>query len=97
MSFNNHPICHNYNKLRPLGVSPNVVMALHQDYNATDCLQNVDIALIHALKGNIGGDDLIWFVSAEYTAHCKAIYDTLSVQKLMLQNFWIVSCILLCM
>ena len=65
-------------------------MALHQDYEAINYLQSVDMTLISTLREQIGGDDLLWFVSKEYAAHCRATYDTLHIQKPTLQNDWII-------
>jgi hypothetical protein len=88
--FNNHPIHHNRNKLLPLGVSPNMAYATFKDYGAINCLQQVDIAVVHRLKESIGGENLVQFVSPEYAAWCRTVYETLGIQKVTLQNVWII-------
>ncbi|KAF8591821.1 hypothetical protein K439DRAFT_1656506 [Ramaria rubella] len=57
--FNNHCVRKDHVKKNPSSVSPNVAMALPHKYNGQNCFQIVDTTLIHQLKEELGGADLI--------------------------------------
>ena len=69
-------------------VSPNVAYELFKKYMGEDCLQPVDSKVIHALMEELGGKDLILFVSHEYATKASVICDTLGLCDLNLQNAW---------
>lgn len=71
-------------------MSPNVAFVTHQEYGAVNCLQVVNMDVVHTLKEELGGSDLVRFVSCEYATHCQTILDTLGVCKLTLQNVWVI-------
>jgi hypothetical protein len=86
--FNNHVVRLDRNKHIPSGVAPNVAYSLHEQYGGEDCLQPVDRAVIRQLMTDLGGEDLIRFVSAEYAARAQAVFELLGIQDLTLQNVW---------
>jgi hypothetical protein len=88
LRFNSHPVRHDYNKMLPSGVLPNVAMATYQEYGATYCLQKVKMDIIRAFKQELGGDMLVRFVLPEFVARCQAVFDTLEIQTLSFQNVW---------
>ena len=53
-------------------------------------LQPVDITLIEHLMEDLGGKDLVRFVSREYEAHADSVFATLGVGKLSFDNIWTV-------
>ncbi|KAG1758415.1 hypothetical protein EDD22DRAFT_981416 [Suillus occidentalis] len=67
------------------GVSSNVAMALHKDYNR-DVVKNLMV--------KIGGEDLVHFVdmvscmTTEYSAHAQLIFNNLGFKDLTFQNVW---------
>jgi hypothetical protein len=61
----------------PSGVSPNVAILLHKDYDVQNCLQLVDHNVIKSLMEEIGGEDLICFVDAEYSAAMRLVFNGL--------------------
>ncbi|KAF8574845.1 hypothetical protein K439DRAFT_1649708 [Ramaria rubella] len=85
--FNNHHVHKDHVKENLSGVSPNVAMALLHKYNGQNCLQIVDTTLIHQLKEELGGADLIRFVSVEFAQCAQAVFDTLHLM-LSLENVW---------
>lgn len=86
--FNNHIVRRDRSKLIPSGVAPNVVFSLHEQYGGEDCLQPVDPGVIHQLMEELGGEELIQFVSLAYASKAQAIFNTLHIQNLTLQNVW---------
>ena len=48
----------------------------------------VDVAVIRKLKEAMGVDEMLEFVSAEFSQHAQAAYDTLGVVDLDLENVW---------
>jgi hypothetical protein len=86
--LNTHTVRYNRDKLLPSGVSPNITMSLHEDYNAKNCLQLVDRDVIKNLMEEIGGEDLIRFVDSEYSAAACLIFDNLGFTVLTFENVW---------
>jgi hypothetical protein len=66
--FNNHVVRLDCSKLIPSGVAPSVAYSLYEKYGGEFCLQLVDKAVIRKLMEELGGEDLIHFVSADYAA-----------------------------
>ncbi|KAF8572883.1 hypothetical protein K439DRAFT_1377147, partial [Ramaria rubella] len=85
--FNNHHVHKDCSKKNPSGVSPNVPMALPCKYDGQNCLQMVDVSLICQLKEELGGEDLIRFVSIEFAQGAQAVFDTLHLTP-SLDNVW---------
>ena len=88
--MNDHKVRFDKNKSLPSGVSPNVAFALFHKYNAVNCLQPVDVAVVHNLMEEIGGEELIQFVYPEYAARAQAAFNTLQITSLTFDNVWIV-------
>lgn len=86
--LNNHPTRLDRKKKLPSGVSPNVAFTLYQEYDAENCLQDVDVEVVQKLMDDIGGEELIRFVSVEYAARAQEIFDSLNVPKLTFENVW---------
>lgn len=63
-------MCHGriVKKKNPSGVSPNVAIAIPEEYGGEKCLQHVDIDVVKKMKQELGGEDLIRFVDEEYAA-----------------------------
>jgi len=86
--FNNHVVRTDRNKIIPSGVSPNVAYALPEEYSGEDCLQPVDRQVVHELMEKLGGEQLLYFVTREYAEEAQAVFDTLHINDLSLQNVW---------
>lgn len=87
---NNHKVRNNNSKMNPSGVSPNVCYALPQKYGGQNCLQTVDVQMIRGLMEDIGGEELLQFVSPEYAVRAQEVYDHLNIEKLSFDNIWFV-------
>ena len=61
---------------------------LFEKYGGVDCLQRVDSKVIRALMEDLGGEDLILFVSHDYAVRAQGICDSLCLHDLNLQNVW---------
>jgi hypothetical protein len=88
--FNNHVTRKDRGKQLPSGCSPHVAMALYSQFDAENCLQPVDTKVIDALIAEIGGDDILQFVTPAYAKQAQGIYDDLQVGELTFQNVWVV-------
>jgi hypothetical protein len=72
----------------PSGMSRNEAFSLPESWGGRDCLLKVDTAVIHELKEAMGGNDILEFVSAEFSQRAQVAYDTLGVMDLSLENVW---------
>ncbi|KAG1871660.1 hypothetical protein F4604DRAFT_1881097 [Suillus subluteus] len=86
--FNNHHVHKDSSKKLPSGISPNVAFALHDEYQAENCLQEVDCEVVRQLMESIGGEDLIRFVSVKYENHAQTIFMNLGFKELSFHNVW---------
>jgi hypothetical protein len=86
--FNNHRVRKDRGKFLPSGVTPNIAFALYQKYRGEYGLQAADRDIIAKLMEDLGGDELIRFVSLEYAAKAQRVYDSLNLPKLSLTNVW---------
>ncbi|KAF9060796.1 hypothetical protein BDP27DRAFT_1429663 [Rhodocollybia butyracea] len=86
--FNNHHVRKDRGKFLPSGVTPNIAFALYQKYRGEYGLQAADRDIIAKLMEDLGGDELIRFVSLEYAAKAQRVYDSLNLPKLSLTNVW---------
>jgi len=86
--LNNHPTRFDAGKKLPSGVSPNVAIALVDEYGGKDCLLPVDLAVIRRLKESIGGEDLIRFVTADYARRAETAFATLGINAIVSDNIW---------
>jgi hypothetical protein len=88
--FNNHVVRKDRNKKLPSGVAPNIAFILHENYGSEDCLQLVNRDIVWGLMQDIGGEDLIRFVSVEYAAIARTAFESLGHEKLSFHNIWTV-------
>jgi hypothetical protein len=88
--FNNHVTRKDHGKQLPSGCSPHVAMALYSQYGGENCLQPVDTKIIDALIAEIGGDEILEFVTPAFAKQAQGIYDVLQVGELTFQNVWLV-------
>lgn len=86
--FNDHVVRTDREKKLPSGVSPNIAYTLHEQYGSEDCLQPVDRDIVWGLMEDIGGEDLIRFVTVEYAERARAVFESLGHEKLSFQNIW---------
>jgi hypothetical protein len=77
-------------KAGPSGMSRDQAFSFPERWGGRDCLLPVDVDVIRTIKMEIGGDDLLEFVSAEFAAHAQAVYDTLGISELTFENVWAV-------
>lgn len=76
--------------MNPSGVSPNVCFSLCAKYGGENCLQEVDVGVVHGLMTDLGGEELIEFVTPAYAHSAEEVYSTLHVAKLTFDNVWLV-------
>lgn len=88
--MNDHKVRTDRKKILPSGVSPNVAFSLCEKYGGENCLQPVEISVIHRLMEEVGGEQLIQFVMPDYAAIMQAAYDSLGLESLTFDNIWIV-------
>ena len=88
--LNNHKPRRDRGKLTPTGVAPNVAYTLAERYGGERGLQVVDTVLVEDLMDELGGEDLIRFVSREYEARANEVFATMGVEKLTFNNVWTV-------
>jgi hypothetical protein len=93
--LNAHRIRFDAGKSQPSGVSPNVACSLAQEYGGVDCLQKVDKDVVKDLMEELGGKDLMEFVSEEYADHAKEVFDTTGITQVTFENVWKVFSIML--
>ena len=73
----------------PSGMSRNEAFSLPEKWGGRDCLLKIDdLTLIKELKEAVGGEDLLAFVSKEFSDRAQAMYDTLGIEKLTGSNIW---------
>ena len=77
-------------KAGPSGMSCNEAFSFPENWGGRNCLLEVDVAIIRELKNAMGGDEILEFVSAEFSQHAQAAYDTLGVVDLNSENVWYV-------
>ena len=78
-------------KAGPSGCSRNDAFSLHENYGLGDSLLPIDnMELIRELKTAMGGDAILEFVDAEFSERAELAYTTLKIEKLTMENVWIV-------
>ena len=65
-------------------------MTLHSQFGGENCLQPMDTKIIDALIKEIGGDEILHFVTPAYAQQAQAIYNNLQIDELTFQNVWII-------
>jgi hypothetical protein len=87
--FNNHVVRYDCNKKNPSGVAPNISIALPEEYGAVNCLQSVNVNLVHMLKEELGGEELIRFVDKAFATRAMEVFETLQTM-LTMENVWLI-------
>lgn len=77
-------------KAGPSGMSRNEAFSLPENWGGRNCLLEVDMVIIRELKEAMGGNEILDFVSAEFSQRAQAAYDTLDINDLNLENVWYV-------
>ena len=78
-------------KAGPSGCSRNDAFSLYHKYGLSDCLLPIkNMGLIQELKTSMGGDAILEFVSAEFSERAELAYATLEIEKLTMENVWVV-------
>ena len=94
MSARNGAKTHKDNrKAGPSGVSRNNVFSMLEKYGLTDKLLRLNedqLRIVAEIKTAMGGDDLIAFVTRDFSTRADAIFATLGVEKLTMENAWAV-------
>lgn len=75
-------------KIGPSGMSRNEAFSLPEQWGGRNCLLPVDVDVIREIKAKMGGDALLEFTSAEFSACAQAAYDTLDITNLTIENVW---------
>ncbi|KAJ4500374.1 hypothetical protein C8R41DRAFT_811193 [Lentinula lateritia] len=87
--FNNHRSRKDRGKWLPSGLSPNVAFSLHEKYGAVSGLLPVDREIIGRLMEDIGGEELVRFVSVAYAAKAQQVFNgELGAPQMTMQNVW---------
>ncbi|KAE9403058.1 hypothetical protein BT96DRAFT_990700 [Gymnopus androsaceus JB14] len=86
--FNNHVVRLDRGKFLPSRASPNIAFSLYEKYKGDYGLQLVDREVIVKLMEDMGGKDLIRFVSIEYAAEVQQVLDSLDPPELSMDNIW---------
>lgn len=63
---------------------------LHEKYGGQNCLQPVDRDFVKSVMEDLGGEDLIRFVSVEYAALAADVMEYVGFGKLTFHNVWLV-------
>lgn len=88
-TFNNHRTRKDNQKFLPSGVSSNIALTLYEKYGGKNGLLPVDRNIIEKLMEDIGGEELIRFVSVEYAAKANGVLEEkLGAPKLTMSNVW---------
>jgi len=75
----------------PSGMSRNQAFSLPGDWGGRNCLLKIDdISIIKKLKEELGGDDLVSFLTPEFSVCAREAYDSLDIGDLTFENVWIV-------
>jgi hypothetical protein len=77
-------------KASPSGMSRNEAFSLPEQWGGRNCLLPVDVNVIQEIKAAMGGDALLDFTTPKFSVQVQAVYDTLHISELTLQNVWLV-------
>ncbi|TCD69267.1 hypothetical protein EIP91_008202 [Steccherinum ochraceum] len=87
-SFNNHRSRKDRNKARPTGITPSVALALHADHGGINCLQAIDGEIVGHLIEDIGGEEIVRFVSKTFERRAAAVLEALGIREVTMANVW---------
>ena len=85
--FNNHKTRFDRHKILPSNVSPNVAVALCEQWGGENCLQPVERAVVREMMQVIG-DNSVRFVTPEFAARAEAVYAFLGCPELTPATAW---------
>ncbi|KAF8801851.1 hypothetical protein BYT27DRAFT_7215749 [Phlegmacium glaucopus] len=89
MDFRNGVHMRNDNeKAGPSSMSQNEAFSLPENWGGCNCLLKVDMVIIAELKEAMGGDEILDFVSKEFSEKAQVAYDSLGVTDLNSENVW---------
>jgi hypothetical protein len=71
-------------------MSRNEAFSMPQNWGGRNCLLEVDVDVIHQIKEEMGGDQLLEFVSPDFSQRAQTAYDSLNIQDLSMENIWFV-------
>jgi hypothetical protein len=73
----------------PSGMSRNHAFSLPAEWGGRDCILNIDdLSVIKELKEQLGGRDLISFLTPEFATRAQVAYDSLEIIGLTQENVW---------
>jgi len=75
-------------KTGPSGMSHNEAFSMLEQWGGHNCLLLIDVNVIHEIKDAMGGDSLLEFTTAKFSAQCEATYNSLGISKLTAENVW---------
>lgn len=75
-------------KAGPSGMSRNNAFFMPESWGGKNCLLPVDLEVVREIKKELGGDEILEFVSREFSDRAEAAYQTLGVQDLTFDNVW---------
>lgn len=76
------------NKPGPSGMSQNTAFSLPHKWGGQILLLPIDTSMVKEIKEYMGGDQILDFVTPEYSAQIQLVYDRLGVQDLNFDNVW---------
>src|SRR5438309_6310611 len=78
---------HDAKKPGPSGMSQNQAFSLPEDWGGKNCLLKIeDTNIIKKLKEELGGDELVSFLSPEFSVRAQKAYDSLDISDLTFEN-----------
>lgn len=69
-------------------MSRNDAFSLPESWGGRNCLLKVDRDIVRELKEAMGGEEILDFVSVEFSQRAQAAYNTLGIEDLNLKNIW---------
>lgn len=73
----------------PSGMSRNEAFSNYEKWGGDNFLMKIpDMSVVHELKAALGGDELLMFTSVEFDTRARAVFDTLHLSKLTMENAW---------
>lgn len=71
-------------------MSHNMAFSMPETWGGENCLSPVNISVIWEIKKEMGGNELLKFVSREFSDYTEAAYTMLHIEKLTFDNVWVV-------
>lgn len=86
--FNNHKSRRDRNLSRPTGVTPSIALALYAQHGGVNCLQAANGEVAGRLMEEIGGEDVVRFVSKAFERRAAIVMEAIGVQEVNMTNVW---------